>query len=287
MAAIVGVHGIAQQFKGAAILHEEWWPALQDGLGAAHRDLGDRTLVCAFYGGLFRPSGEVREAGETSFRAADVQDPFEQRLLQNWWAAAATAEPDRVVRPGAEVRRATPSTVQAGLRALSRSRFFAGLAESALIGDLKQVRRYLQEPSLRRAAQAAVHAVVTPETRVLVAHSLGSVVAYEALHRYATEANWANVQSLVTLGSPLGIDNLIFHALLPPPEGGTGLWPGLLRRWVNVSDDVDVVALVKRLGNLFPGGIVDMRIHNGAQAHDVRPYLTARETGAAIADQLS
>jgi hypothetical protein len=52
---------------------------------------------------------------------------------------------------------------------------------------------------------------------------------------------------------------------------------------VNLSDNGDVVALMKKLGPLFGSDIVDIRINNGATAHDVRPYLTARETGEAIA----
>ena len=48
-------------------------------------------------------------------------------------------------------------------------------------------------------------------TEVIVAHSLGSVVAYEAL---CAHPEWP-VRNLVTLGSPLGIRNLIFDQLVP------------------------------------------------------------------------
>lgn len=286
MALIVGVHGIAQQLKGPAVLNTEWWPPIRDGVGASGCELAEGALVCAFYGGLFRPPGKVRGTTDPAFRAADVSEPFEKELLRAWWVEAATAEPDRVVSPNANVRLAVPGSVQAGLRALSHSRFFMGIAEQALIGSLKQVRRYIHEPAIRLAAQDSVNAVVTSDTRVIVAHSLGSVVAYEALHRYAKSPNWANVRTLVTLGSPLGIRNLIFSALVPPPENGKGKWPPLLERWVNLSADNDVVALEKWLGHFFDGSIVDVRIDNEAKAHDISPYLTAPETGAAIADGL-
>jgi pimeloyl-ACP methyl ester carboxylesterase len=126
---------------------------------------------------------------------------------------------------------------------------------------------------------------------VLVAHSLGSVVAFEALHEFGDRANWANVRTLVTLGSPLGIPNLIFEALDPAPTDGQGLWPPGIDAWTNVSDDGDVVALAKKLGPLFdaggPGeGIRDVAIDNGARVHDVMPYLTSADTGRAIADGL-
>lgn len=290
MATIVGVHGINQQLKGPEVLRSEWWPPLKDGITAAGRQVRDGALACAFYGGLFRAPGVQR--GEQALRGADLVDPFEQELLRLLWEEAAAAEPERVVSPevagaaGTRALRGTPSVVQGGLRALSRSRFFSSVAESAMIGSLRQVRRYMTEPEIRSKAQETVDAVVTAETRVIVAHSLGSVVAYEALHRYAGSAKWANVHTLVTLGSPLGIRNLIFDRLSPAPENGKGKWPSLLQRWTNISDDGDVVALQKRLGDSFAGGIVDMRIDNEAHAHDASPYLTAPETGAAIAEGL-
>jgi len=285
MATIVGVHGINQQLKGSAVLQSEWWPSLQSGIAAARREVGNASLTCAFYGGLFRAAGSQRSGGaEPAYRPADVEDDFEKELLDVWWQEAAAAEPQRVVNPQAAVR-GTPGLVQAGLRALSHSRFFAGMAERAMIGSLKQVRYYMRDPDIRTAAQEAVDAVVTAETRVLVAHSLGTVVAYEALHRYAAAEKWANVRTLVTMGSPLGIRNLIFDRLSPAPVNGQGQWPALLKRWVNISDDGDVVALLKRLGDVFRG-VVDFRIDNEALAHDASPYLTADATGAAIADGL-
>lgn len=285
MATIVGVHGVNQQLKGPAVLQSEWWPPLQDGVTAAGRVLGTATLACAFYGGLFRDSGEQRSGGaEPVYRAVDVSDDFEKELLRLWWSEAARAEPKRVVSPEADVR-GTPAVVQSALRALSRSKFFVGVTERALIGGLKQARRYMRESHIRTAAQEAIDAAVTSETRMLVAHSLGSVVAYEALNRYARAVNWANVHTLITLGSPLGVRNLIFDRLSPAPEKGKGQWPALLSRWVNVSDDGDVVALQKRLGGIF-SGVVDIRIDNEAKAHDASPYLTAAKTGNAIADGL-
>jgi hypothetical protein len=64
------------------------------------------------------------------------------------------------------------------------------VAERALIFDLKQVARYFSDDSLRRAANARIVAKMTADTRVIVAHSLGSVVAYETL--------WANPHWPVT-----------------------------------------------------------------------------------------
>ena len=283
MALIVGVHGIAQQLKAAEVLDAEWWPSLRGGVSQAKRAIPDGSFRSAFYGSLFRSSAEVRAGGDPPYRESDVAAGFEQDLLYEWWAAAALAEPDRVVPPGAAVR-GTPSVVQAGLRALSRSKFFVGVATPAMVGNLKQVHLYLTDAEIRDAAQRAVDDVVTAETRLIVAHSLGTVVTFEALHRFAESPKWKNVRSLVTLGSPLGISNLIFSKLNPAPVKNKGHWPRLLERWTNLSADNDVVALVKKLAPLFDDRIVDVRIDNEARAHDVSPYLTDGATGAAVAD---
>jgi pimeloyl-ACP methyl ester carboxylesterase len=213
---------------------------------------------------------------------------MERDLLEQWWRQAAQVD-ERV--PGPEVRGQfgrTPVFVQRALDALSYSRFFVGLTERFLIGDVKQVRAYLTDDDLRAQIQARVTAAVTSrvgaETRVLVGHSLGSVVAYEAV---CAHPEWP-VTTLVTLGSPLGIRNLIFDKLRPAP-GERGAWPAGVRHWINIADKHDLVALVKQLRPLFGDGnqVADFSIDNGATAHDARPYLTAKETGRAIAAGLA
>jgi hypothetical protein len=287
MALIVGVHGIAQQLKAADVLDAEWSPTLKGGLSNAKRlPIPDGSLRSAFYGSLFRTAATIRAGGDVQYRSSDVEEGFEQELLHEWWVAAANAEPSRVVPPDAQVR-GTSSSVQAALRALSRSKFFTGIAEHTMIGNLKQVRLYLSSPKIRDAAQQSVNDVVTEDTRLIVAHSLGTVVTFEALHRYESEPHWKNVRSLVTLGSPLGIRNLIFSKLNPAPVSNKGKWPGLLERWTNLCADNDVVALQKKLRPFFDDRIVDMRIDNEARAHDVSPYLTDAATGNVIADAIA
>ena len=284
MAVIVGVHGIAQQLLSAAELVEDWEPALRGGTAAAGNELPKGVLRIAFYGALYRDPGTKRAAGDHKWRTDEVQDD-EEALLMAWWQSAAAAEPGYVLPPGKQTR-STPGIVQTGLRALARSSFFAGLTESAMIGDLKQVRRYLREPDLRAAARRSVHEAVQPDTRLIIGHSLGSVVAYEALHEHGNERNWAQVSALITIGSPLGIPNLIFDALDPQPQGVVGAWPPRVKFWANISDDGDVVALRKDLAPLFPGPLTDFRVSNESKAHDAKPYLSAKLTGQAVLDAL-
>jgi pimeloyl-ACP methyl ester carboxylesterase len=287
MPAVVCVPGVGQQLKGEDVLHTEWAPALRDGVRlAGGPDEVAETLCgagtrCASYGDLFRPPGRPLGVGDPWFTAADATD-YDRELLLAWWQEAADTDPN-VIDPGARTLIRTPSSVQVALRALSGSRFFAGLADRGLLFDLQQVRRYLTEPELRAAARERVAAAVSDDTRVLVGHSLGSVVAYEAL---CAHPEWP-VRALVTLGSPLGVRNLVFDRLQPRPAADgsgrlVGRWPGGVAAWTNIADDGDVVALEKDLRPWFGDRVACHLVDNGSHAHTVRPYLTAVETGAAI-----
>lgn len=78
--------------------------------------------------------------------------------------------------------------------------------------DLLQVTRYLTEDDLRAAAQAKVAALLDEETQLVIGHSLGSVVAWEAC-----QALDRPLPVLITLGSTLGLDNVVYPRLGPQP----------------------------------------------------------------------
>lgn len=279
MSRVVLVHGIGQQTKGPQTLLSEWYPALRDGLSLARCadvELGQGDVTVGFYGDIFRPQGG-RGLDGPLLDASDVTAEDAQWLM-GWWEEAARTE-TAVHGPDAPGRIRSPNWIQRALNALSHSAFFAGLSEHALVSNLSQVRRYFTEPATRQAIRERVAASVTRETRVIVAHSLGTVAAYEAM---CVNPHWSQI-GLVTLGSPLGIRNLVFDRLEPLPVAYKGYWPGSATNWANIADTGDIVALAKELAPLFDGPVIDTLVHNGARAHDVRPYLTASETGRAVA----
>jgi hypothetical protein len=281
VASIVGVHGIGQQVKGPEVVRAAWAPALRDGVRlAGGKPPAEADIGIAFYGDLFRKKG--KSVGEPVYTAVDVEPGFETELLEAWWLAAAAADP-AVPGPDEKVKARTPATAQRALDAVSRAHFFSGLAERLIIWFAKQVHLYLTDDGIRASAQERVAAEIGQDTRVLIGHSLGSVVAYEAL---CAHPEWP-VRTLVTLGSPLGIPNLIFDRLRPAPVAGQGRFPWPGRTWTNIADAGDAVALVKKLRPLFAGGdLQDRPVHNGSKAHDASPYLTAAETGRAVVQGL-
>jgi hypothetical protein len=213
MAGVLGVHGVGQQWRDEDSLASEWIPALRDGMrraGCTEAQLPETGDVrCVFYGDLFRLHGRALGVGDPWLTVADTTE-FDQDLLLAWWREAAEADP-RVIHPDARTLARAPDSIQPALRALSRSAFFSGLADRAVLFDLQQVRRYMTDPEVRQSVEQRVAARMTADTRVLIGHSLGSVVAYQTL---CAHPEWP-VRTLVTLGSPLGVRNLIFDRLTP------------------------------------------------------------------------
>ena len=251
MATIVGVHGIAQQFQGGYQLGDAWYKAVRDGLvaaghGAIAEALAPADVRVVFFGDLFRPPGTMF-VQEPPFSAADIEPGPERDLLAELYQAAVMQDPSLGVPE--EAMSAGRAAVQVMLDRLARSATFARIAQRAFIGNLKQVTAFLSDPGVKQSVLARVREQVGDGTRVVIGHSLGSVVAYE----YLCHDRPGSVEMLVTLGSPLGIPNVVFDKLTPAPVGSLGAWPGALAAWVNVADPDDIVALRKDLAPLFPG----------------------------------
>lgn len=129
--------------------------------------------------------------------------------------------------------------------------------------------------ALRERLRAALRSI--DGTAIVVAHSLGTVIAYDVLREPDFAAR--DVRLLVTLGSPLGYaevqDEITRPLQVPPP----------VQRWTNVADRRDVVALDGGLNNDFAGGmtLVDLRVDNPSpNNHAACGYLRADPVRTAV-----
>ena len=273
MSRVLCIHGIAQELKSSESLLAEWVPSLCGGISNAGGRLDPANVDMAFYGVLFRPPGSKGTAEIPNYKPGDVDDPLEIALVEEIYdALGESAAGGNGAKAGVAHR-----TVGHMLQVIAATPFFGNAAQRVAIWFLKQVHRYVTEPDIRRAAQQSLIDRIRPETSVLVAHSLGSVVAYQTLCAHPEFP----VRTLITLGSPLGIPALLPH-FVPPVHPGSTHWPTSLERWVNVADAADIVAFRKQLQPLYGEQILDQVVHNGATMHNVLPYLTAPQTGRAI-----
>ncbi len=113
-----------------------------------------------------------------------------------------------------------------------------------------------------------------PDARItLVGHSLGSVIAYDALTYTQPERV---VTGLMTLGSPLGIDEVQDKLKFTRNDGFPGTLAG---DWVNVFDPFDVVSRADpRLANDFKENgepkVIDVKEANwGRWRHSATKYF--------------
>jgi hypothetical protein len=287
---VVFVHGVGKQYLSEDSLARDVVPELLGGTRLAGGPVPSPEEVgVAFYGDLFRPAG-TRAMGDIPYDEADVETDEEFALLMEWWAEAARTDP-QVPGPDAAGTRGPVgwaasralrlNTVRAALDALTGAGYLRGVLDRALIGSLKQLTGYLTDDTVRQAARDRLAARITPDTRVVVAHSLGSVVAYETLCDPARNGDW-DVRMLVTLGSPLGMRALVLGRLDPAPADGRAVWPKPLRAWTNVADSTDIVAVVRDLRPAFGDAVTDVHEHIGSHMHEATRYLTAVETGRAV-----
>ena len=117
-----------------------------------------------------------------------------------------------------------------------------GLAQRAQT-DLVQVARYLTEDPLREKIQARVEELLDRNSDLIIAHSLGSIVGWEAGHGHKSA-----LPMLLTIGSPLGLDSIVYPRLRPFPP----TFPRAVCRWVNIAHPDDIIAVEPRLRPLFP-----------------------------------
>lgn len=275
MSHIVAVHGIANEFFNADVILSKWRPCITGSLKLIEWDSAVE-IDLAFYGDLFRRKGTMG----SNFPPRDLDDlsEYEGELLVQFWKAAATMDPS-VIKPEAQTMMSGRDLARRALNAISSIPLMArAIDERATLWLINQVYRYFNEPAVRAAARRRVENAIRPDTRVVVAHSLGSVVAYEAL---CAHPEW-NVRSFVSLGSPLGIRTHVFDRLRPAPGTPYGCWPGAVTQWTNVSATRDFVALQPRLATAFGPRVADVAVDNGRHPHDAERYLTAVEVSRAI-----
>lgn len=162
--------------------------------------------------------------------------------------------------------------VEAAVAALALvDRYVPGVSAAVLLTLTRDVYAYLHDGAVRRVIDAGLaDALAGDEPAVVVAHSLGSVVAYSVL---SARAGGPDVPLLLTPGSPLGIRAVrgALESLAPLA------FPARTRRWVSPRDPRDLLALHDLTPAVFPlpagsPGIEALRVTNRAPGFHAAAY---------------
>ncbi len=165
------------------------------------------------------------------------------------------------------------SWVLAGLRLLNE-RKIATLALELCVRDVYQ---YVYDPAIAEVINKGVASALTGREAVVVAHSLGTVVAYSILTEMGPQANW-RVPAFITLGSPLAIHGV--NQFLP----SLGM-PSCVSSWHNGRDPHNTVALFPLAPKHFPDlGIIAKNniVNTSSNHHGIEEYLCDRDVAGWI-----
>ena len=156
-------------------------------------------------------------------------------------------------------------------------------------GIADHIKRMLKVPLL--AASGGQHPVL------LVAHSMGSIIAYDALWELShSHGNPVTIDLLLTMGSPLG-QRFMQKKIRGHDKSGMRRYPGNIRRWKNLTAVGDLTAidpwLVNDFGEMIELGLVEsiddeevmnyFRLEDELNVHAEYGYLANEKTALTIA----
>jgi len=272
MAKIVIAHGMRMQHYSKAALQAKWSAALRAGLKSTDWGRADpgrvpraQDIEVVYWADLFQKPPRALEPV-----TKDVADKLLAPYYGLWRGAVRLADHlsfwDEHGAPRGPVAHAVNPIVY----------------QSAIYMRNGRVTR--PDPAFDPGAffqvQARFRAALKADTRVVIGHSLGSVVAYEGLllHPHA-------VESFITVGSPIATRRLILqplrerlHRLIGTPLEGPPPWP-CVAHWSNFYASADVWSVpVKRLAPIFDRRIVDVEVkqgnpHRAVETHKLTTYF--------------
>ena len=241
---LVFVHGRSQQNKDAVALKREWLDAFSEGLKASglQLPLSDAAVHFPYYGDTLMalvndvPPEEVPDIVVKGTNAGVDELRFAGAILDEIRNQVGLTDQDVLDQADQQIVQKGPlnwAWVQAILRTIDRRVPHGSGASIALF--TKDVYQYLRNQGVRDAIDDGVRKAIPFKPTVVVAHSLGSVVAYSLLRRDGELKGW-DIPVLVTVGCPLAV-TMIKDSLAPRQH------PKCVGDWFNARDDRDVVAL--------------------------------------------
>ncbi len=273
------VHGINQEGKSSETIKTDWLDSLQTtcntlGITPLSRLSG---VDAPFYGDTLDELSEGWTSSDAIALGTDDStddfDEFAVDALRDMALVIGVTEEqineemnEAVVPLGSGPHKKWPKAIA---RAIERISPFHGTIALRVLG---QAHAYIRNQHVHDR----VNDIVRPcfdddEPMVVVAHSLGTIVAYSILREFARNDRPRESPLFLTLGSPLGIDSI--RKGFPKPR----IKPENVTRWVNGADPEDFVALRPELttGNFGPGIENYSDIENGSEnPHSIRMYLS-------------
>lgn len=272
---MLGVHGIGQRGKSSATLTHQWNTALASGFVSAGFGQFDMHVTVPYLSPLLTrtdPRGQLGagplEEENDDLTPAEVE--FIENALLTLFAEVDDCEVDKLAASGLTLASLPAFPTQRGLKLLAAldGRWRGGGALAVKM--LREVNSYLASPEIALRVRQLVQCVAADST-VVLAHSLGSIIAFDMLRRGCLP----RVKYFVTLGSPLAWPT-IRHRLQDVPDCQL---PDLqaplsgIDSWTNFLDTRDPVTAGLPLGKIWSQATDTSVTNPNGDVHGATGYL--------------
>lgn len=252
MMRLLMIHGRAQGGRIADELQASWLETLRAGYGAARQSWPAEPLTVDFpyYGDeldrltaaakLPTPATVMAKGpGQNIAFEAFLQSALEEIKQQ---ARISDAEVAALLDPSDPQQKGVQNW--GWVRAIARliDTRWTSASNFTIERYLSDVFLYITNKEFQQQIDRLVEEKLTGEPTVVVAHSLGTVVAYKVILKHRAKLD---LRKLITVGSPLGLKAISTRlGIAENPAGAAG--------WYNAFDRRDIVALNPLDGRHFP-----------------------------------
>ncbi|HHJ37912.1 MAG: hypothetical protein AXA67_07855 [Methylothermaceae bacteria B42] len=142
------------------------------------------------------------------------------------------------------------------------------VAEEVLRLKLRDLSRYYEEPQINSRLQARLSDQILEHRNrriIVIAHSMGSIIAYDVLHQLQHNPAIA-IDHFITIGSPLGLPYVKAKAI--EANDGPPRTPENVKAWVNFADRRDPVSIDTHLSDDYGANQEGIRVQDDLVMND-------------------
>lgn len=142
------------------------------------------------------------------------------------------------------------------------------IAERVLDKKLKDLHRYYKDEDIKNELRKRLKDIIieNKDKRImLVAHSMGSIIAYDVLRLLGKIDKSIVIDHFVTIGSPLGIPHVKYRIA---EENSLVRTPSVVKKWSNLADRRDPVAIDTHLSDDYKANDTGVRVQDDLVLND-------------------
>lgn len=268
---IIGIHGLSNKPK-AEELADGWKKAIIEGL---EKNEGIKEEKARFD---FRSVYWADVMYKTPDENADLYQPAAANALKTYeesWRDSLRAD---VFDAGGDVLEAIKNRIGVNT-----------IADAIIKHKFQDLSRYYKEDAIRtKLISRLKDEILNSQGKriMVVAHSMGTIIAYDVLRELGNEHPRLVIDHFITLGSPLGLP-YVMHKI--STTSAVIRTPSIVKKWTNFSDKRDPVAFDTHLSDDYKANDSGVTVKDDLVANDwaenrhkIYGYLRTPEVSRAI-----